>query len=68
MDTPRRPLQSIGLSDNSTRLEGALLVAASLIAVIRLRGEDMRPSPRVSSVIADSVSLARAVLREVQRR
>jgi hypothetical protein len=28
-------------------LDGALLVAASLIAAIRLRGEEVKPSPKV---------------------
>jgi len=70
MDTPKKtPLQSIGLAEptSSNRLDGALLVGACLIAVIRLRGEDLRPSPRVTSIIADSVRLARSVLREIQR-
>ena len=46
---------------------GALLIAASIIAVIRLRGEDLRPSPRLNSIIADSVHLAKLILRELQR-
>lgn len=50
------------------KMKGALLVAASLIAIIRLRGEDIRPSPKLKAVIADSVFLAREVLREVERR
>ena len=70
MDSPRRPLQSIGTAPpSSDRFTGALVVvAASLVAVIRLKGEDLRPSPRVTSVIADSVALAKAVLREVIRQ
>lgn len=67
MDSSRRSLQSIGFAPDSDRMKGALLVAATVVAAIRLRGEEIKPSPRLSSVIADSVSLARAVLRELVR-
>lgn len=50
------------------KMKGALLVAASLIAVIRLRGEDLGPSPKLKATIYDSVRLAREILREVERR
>ncbi len=47
---------------------GALLIAASIIAVIRLRGEPIKPSPKLSAVVADSVDLARFVLRQIEGR
>ena len=47
--------------------DGALLVAASTIAAIRLRGEPVKPSPKLKSVLVDSVSLARLVLAEIQK-
>ena len=50
------------------RMNGALLIAASLIAVVRLRGEELRPSPKLKATIYDSVRLAREILREVQRQ
>ncbi len=50
------------------KLKGALLVAASLIAAIRLRGEPIKPSPKLTSVVYDSVLLARQVLAEVERK
>jgi hypothetical protein len=50
------------------KMKGALLVAASLIAIIRLRGEPITPSPKVRAVISDSVTLAREILRELERR
>jgi len=37
---------------------GALLIAASLIAAIRLRGEPIQPSPKLKATIYDSVQLA----------
>jgi hypothetical protein len=46
-----------------------LVIAASIIAAIRLaRDQDIsRPSPRLTSVIADSVGLARRILDAVVR-
>src|SRR5579859_5985027 len=38
-------------------ISGALVVAASIVAAIRLRGGEVRPSPRLTSTIRDSVSL-----------
>jgi hypothetical protein len=43
-----------------------LLVAASLIAAIRLRGEPIKPSPKLQAVIHDSVQLAVMLLRQIQ--
>jgi hypothetical protein len=47
---------------------GALLIAVSLIAAIRLRGEPIKPSPKLSATIYDSVQLAVLVWRELQSR
>jgi hypothetical protein len=47
------------------RQRGALLIAASLIAAIRLRGEPVNNSPKTLSTIEDSVQLARMVLRRL---
>jgi hypothetical protein len=47
------------------RQRGALLIAASLIAAIRLRGEPITASPKVVSVISDSLKLARMVLQRI---
>ncbi len=46
---------------------GALLIAACIIAAIRLRGEPIRPSPKLTATVAEAITLARAVLRELQR-
>ena len=50
------------------RENGILVIAASIIAVIRLRGEPIRPSPKLSATIADSVQLARMVMDRVEGR
>jgi hypothetical protein len=49
-------------------ISGALVVAASIVAAIRLRGGDVRPSPMLTSTIRDSVILAEMVLAEVDGR
>jgi hypothetical protein len=50
------------------RENATLVIAASIIAVIRLRGEPIKPSPKLTATIADSVQLARMVLTAVERR
>ena len=53
----------------SDRFASTLVIAASIIAAVRLaRDQDIsRPSPRLTSVIAESVGLARRILEEVVR-
>jgi|HubBroStandDraft_5_1064220.scaffolds.fasta_scaffold1245421_1 hypothetical protein len=44
------------------RFASTLVIAASIIAAVRLARDDIsRPSPRLSSVIADSVALAQKI-------
>jgi hypothetical protein len=48
------------------RFASTLVVAAAIIVAVRLAREDIAsPSPRVHSAIADSVALARMILRRV---
>jgi hypothetical protein len=47
------------------RQRGALLIAASLIATIRLRGEPITHSPKAVATISDSIALARMVLQRI---
>jgi hypothetical protein len=47
---------------------GALLIAACLVAAIRLRGEPIQPSPKLKATIYDSVQLAVLVWREIPNR
>jgi hypothetical protein len=50
------------------RFASTLVIAASIIAAIRLARDDIsRPSPRVQSVIVDSVQLARSILNTIVR-
>ena len=50
------------------RFASTLVIAASIIAAVRLARDDIsRPSPRLTSVIADSVGLARSILERVVR-
>ena len=47
------------------RFASTLVIAASIIAAFRLARDDIsRPSPRLTSIIADSVGLARTILNE----
>lgn len=51
------------------RFASTLVIAASIIAAVRLaRDENItRSSPRLSTVIADCVALARMILEKVMR-
>lgn len=48
-------------SDKEQVSKGTLLVAASLIAAVRLRSEEIKSSPAVHSKIADSIRLAEMI-------
>jgi hypothetical protein len=52
-------------SNAEQRQRGALLIAASLIAAIRLRGEPIDNSPKTIGTIHDSLKLARMVLQRI---
>ena len=54
-------------SQPAPAMKGALLVAASIVAAIRLRGEPIKPSPKVVSTVSDSVQLARMVVARLER-
>ena len=49
------------------RFASTLVIAASIIAAVRLaKDQDIsRPSPRLTSVVADSIGLARMILTRV---
>ena len=50
------------------RFASTVVIAASVIAAVRLARDDIsRPSPRLTSVVADSVALARMILERVVR-
>lgn len=48
------------------RFASTVVIAAAIIAAVRLAGDDISsPSHRVHSAVADSVALARMILRRV---
>lgn len=50
------------------RFASTLVISASIIAAVRLARDDIsKPSPRLTSVVADSVALARMILDRVVR-
>ena len=50
------------------RFASTLVIAASIIAAVRLARDDIsRPSPKIQSVIVDSVHLARSILDAIVR-
>ena len=50
------------------RFASTLVIAASIIAAVRLARDDIsRPSPPLTSVISDSVQLARSILDRIVR-
>ena len=51
------------------RFASTLVIAASIIAAVRLAREPdiSRPSPRLTSVVSDSIGLARMILERVLR-
>lgn len=58
----------MSLAVDQQRENASLLIAASLVAAIRLRGEEIRPSPKLTAVVKDSVTLARLVLSEIEHK
>jgi hypothetical protein len=55
------------LRKQPSKQDGALLVAASIVAAIRLRGEPISHSPKVAATVSDSLQLARMVMARLER-
>ena len=51
------------------RFASTLVIAASIIAAVRLAREPeiSKPSPRLTSVVSDSIGLARMILERIMR-
>lgn len=47
--------------------DGALVVAASVVAAIRLRVMTVKPSPKLKSGIHDSLRLVRLLMADIQK-
>lgn len=54
------------MSDDKSK--NALLVAASLIAAVRLAREEIKPTPKVISAISDSIRLAEMIQKQIEQR
>jgi hypothetical protein len=51
---------------NQDRFASTVVIAAAIIAAVRLARDDIRSSsPRIYAAVADSVSLARKILQRV---
>lgn len=48
--------------------KNALLVAASLIAAVRLAREEIKPTPKVMAAISDSIRLAEMIQKQIEQR
>jgi hypothetical protein len=46
---------------------GLVVLAAAIIACIRLKGQDIRPSPKLTATVNDSVHLAKMIVAAVER-
>jgi hypothetical protein len=57
----------IMMAMDKQREDAALLIAASIVAAIRLRGEKVAPTPKVTFIISESVEIVRMVWRSIQR-
>jgi hypothetical protein len=56
------------LKSIAPKTDGAVLVAASVVTAIRLRGQEIKPSPKLNAVVHDSILLARTILAQMERR
>ena len=54
------------MGDEKTK--NALLIAASLIAAVRLAREEIKPSPKVISTVNDSIRLAEMIQKQIEQR
>ena len=50
-----------------TRMKSTLVIAAAIIADVRLARDISRPSPRLTAVVFESVNLARMILDRLGR-
>jgi hypothetical protein len=48
------------------KIDGALLVAASIIAAVRLSRHEIKPSPALTAKVADSITLAEIIQKNLQ--
>jgi hypothetical protein len=46
---------------------GLVVLAAAIIACIRLKGQDIKPSPKLNATVNDSVNLAQMIVSATER-
>jgi len=56
------------VSVDDQKRSGLVVLAASIIACIRLKGMDIKPSPKLNATVRDSVHLAQVIVEAVERR
>jgi hypothetical protein len=65
----REKQESAGKMEDQKRMTSTLVIAASIIAAVRLVRDDIsKPTERVTAVITDSVGLARMILDKIALR
>jgi hypothetical protein len=65
---PKRNPACVRKQSSPGKMDGALLIAASLVAAIRMRGAEIKESPKLNSTIYDSITLARMVLSRLEKQ
>ena len=66
MGEMRRAIARENEEKQRDRFASTLVIAASIIAAVRLARDDIRtPSPKVMCAVADSVQLAKMILKRV---
>jgi hypothetical protein len=53
--------------DEQKRAE-VVVLAAAIIACIRLKGQDIKPSPKLNATVSDSVNLAQTIVAALERK
>jgi hypothetical protein len=64
---PKRNPVCLRKQQPTGKMDRALLVAASIVAAIRLRGQEITRSPKLVAVVSDSILLARTVMAAIER-
>jgi hypothetical protein len=65
--TPKQNPACVLKKRSGSKSDGVMLIAASVVAAIRLRGQEIKPSPKLNAVVQDSITLARCVLDKIER-
>jgi len=64
---PRLEPTTKKVDSHSRAGDGALLIAASLVATIRLRGERFQPNSTVRASVADAIRFVRMIMAEMNK-